>query len=211
MEKIKLSDKYDIFKLRYDGYYSKNNFLERVYQNKSLFANQIEAQSNSLLIQFECDEFNSLNKFIINKISELFSIDTTYVAKSNWIYTQTKNFKMNWMHTHEYLHSSNQTNLKTQYTFVFYIQIPSDIKNDDGNIVFKTEDGILHSFTPNEFDIFIFTGDLPHMAVPTQNSNEDRIVYACNLCFDFSNVITNKRIQFKNMIYKNQNSAKNGN
>jgi len=204
IEEIKISEKYSLYKIRYNKSFSKDDFLKRVNQNKSLFVRESDKNSNSILIQFECDEFTSLDSFVIEIISNLFSIDTTYVAKSSWIYTQTKDFKMNWMHTHEYLHSSNHTNLKTQFTFVFYIQLPSDMNEGEGDIVFKTEDNKLHRFTPNEFDIFIFSGDLPHMAVPTQSSNENRIVYATNLCFDFKQRTSNKRVQFKNIVYKKE-------
>jgi hypothetical protein len=204
IEKINISEKYFLYKMKYNGSFSKTDFLKRVNQNKSLFVNEIDKKSNSLLIQFECDEFTNLDSLVLNAISNLFSIDTTYFAKSSWIYTQTKDFKMNWMHTHEYLHSSNYTNLKTQFTFVFYIQIPIDMKEGEGDIIFKTEDSKLHRITPSEFDIFIFSGDLPHMAVPTQSSDENRIVYATNVCFDFQQRNSNKRVQFKNVIYKKQ-------
>jgi len=204
IEPYKLSEKYTIYKLKYNGIFSKEDFLKRVFQNKSLYAVEKTKRDNSLLIYIDCNEFQNLENFVCDTISSYFNINTSYKAKSSWIYTQNQDFNMNWMHTHEYLHSSNNTNLKTEYTFVFYIQIPNDIKNGEGDIVFKTEDNILHRFTPTEFDIFIFSGDLPHMAIPTQNSKTERIVYASNLSFDFTKKVNtkNNRIRFKNVIYK---------
>lgn len=88
------------------------------------------------------------------------------------------------MHTHDYLESSNRTKLRTQWTFVYYIQVPENMKPGDGDIVFKTEDGNIHTFTPQENDILIFPGDLPHIAMPSQSAKEDRIVFAANFNFD---------------------------
>lgn len=199
VEEIKLSNKYSLFKTKYIGPFTKSDFIKRVNQNESLYTDESDRKLNSVIVHLECDEFKSVDDLILN-LFDTKNIDK--IAKSSWIYTQIKEFKMEWMHTHEYLMSSNQTNLKTQWTYVFYIQIPNDLSNNEGNIIFKTEDGNLHSFKPNENDIFIFSGEIQHMAVPTINSKTKRIVYATNLSFDLDDTIDkNKRIQFKNTIY----------
>jgi hypothetical protein len=109
---------------------------------------------------------------------------------------------MNWMHTHENLFSSNKTNLKTEYTFVFYIQIPNNLKEGEGDIIFKTEDNKLYYYTPEENDILIFSGEIEHMAVPTKSVSEERLVYASNLSFDLNKFVEHKKpIRFKNYIY----------
>ena len=40
-----------------------------------------------------------------------------------------------------------------------------------------------------EGDFFIFPADIRHTAVPTPNSEIDRIVYAGNLCLDVENQV----------------------
>ena len=199
VEEIKLSDKYSLFKTRYTGPFTKNEFIKRVNQNEFIYSNQSDRTLNSVIFHLECNEFKSIDNMVLN-LFDIQSVDK--IGKSSWIYTQIKEFKMEWMHTHEYLFSSNQTNLKTEWTYVFYIQIPTDLSNNEGNIIFKTEDDKLHSFEPNENDIFIFSGDIPHMAVPTTNSETKRIVYASNLSFNLDNKISDsRRIQFKNTIH----------
>mgnify|MGYP000536398704 CR=1 FL=1 len=61
------------------------------------------------------------------------------------------------------------------------------LKEDEGKIVFQDEHGTKHSFLPNVGDIFIFDGDIRHTAIPTPNSNKERIVYAGSYCVDIYN------------------------
>lgn len=203
VEQFNLSEKYKIFKLKYTGRYIKEDFIKRIEQNKELYFYDKDKNSNSLLINFQCDEFNSVDDQIFEILKNLTGNEIDRYAKSSWIYTQTKEFNMNWMHTHEYLFSTNSTKLKTQWTYVFYIQIPPDVKNGEGDIVFKTEDNKLHRFTPEENDILIFSGDILHMAIPTPNSTIDRLVYATNITFDLNNMVNKiEKIAFKRMIRK---------
>lgn len=200
---FKLSEKFTVFKTRYNGNYTKQNFLKRIQQNKNLYFDKQEQEDNSLLLFIDCEEFKSVDDYIISFYKKIKNIKTDYYAKSSWIYTQTNEFKMNWMHTHEYLHSSNKTNLKTQFTYVFYIQIPDNVIGNEGDIIFRTDDKKNFKYTPEENDILIFAGDIQHMAIPTPSAKIDRIVYATNVSYDFNYTIEKeKRVKFKNIIYK---------
>jgi len=197
-----LSKKYKLHKARYNGAYAKDDFKLRIDQNKKLYFYEEDRQSNSLLTFLECKEFFDIDNFVLDIFNKNFGIDTNVYSKSSWIYTQVQSFNMNWMHTHKYIFSSNKTSLKTQYTFVFYIQIPKDLEGGEGNIIFKTEDKKLFSYTPSENDVLIFSGDLEHMAVPNQSAIEDRLVYASNLSFSLEEETTfDTPIKFKNIIY----------
>jgi hypothetical protein len=201
VEQIKLSNNYSIYRFLYDGPYEKKDFLKRIEQNESLYFYDIDKKTNSLTMNIDCDEFKSIDRMVNIFFNETLNCQTEKIAKSSWIYTQIDTFNMDWMHTHEHLESSNRTTLKTQWTYVFYIQIPTDLKKGEGDIVFKTEDDVLHPFTPKENEILIFSGDLPHMAVPTKSSKTKRIVYATNVNFDFNyKNVNNKKIMFRNLI-----------
>ena len=92
------------------------------------------------------------------------------------------------MHKHDYLlYTTEKTKLKTEWTCVFYIQIPENIMEGEGDIIFMTEDKKLHKFTPKENDIIIFPGTLYHMVTPIPNAEVDRIVYASNFNFNLNN------------------------
>jgi hypothetical protein len=58
--------------------------------------------------------------------------------------------------------------------------MPNNLKDDEGNIVFMTEDKNIHKFIPKENDILLFSGKLQHMIIPMPNAEMDRIVYATN-------------------------------
>ncbi len=199
-----LSKEFTVYKTSYQSNFEQKQLLKRIEENKNLLFHKTDKYDNSILFFLECEEFKSIDNFGIEFYKKLKNIEKEYYAKSSWIYTQIKEFNMNWMHTHDYLVSSNKTDLKTQITFVYYIQIPNKTINNEGDIIFKTEDNKLYKYTPKENDMLFFSGDLQHMAVPTPNGEVDRIVYASNITFDFdSKIEKTKRIRFKNIIYNN--------
>lgn len=203
-QEFKLSNEFTVYKTKFENKFEKKQILKRIEENKNLLIKEEDKNDNSIIFFLECEEFDAINQFAISFYKKISNIENDYYAKSSWIYTQIKDFNMNWMHTHKYLVSSNITNLKTQVTFVYYIQLPSKKMNNEGDIIFKTEDNKFFKYTPNENDMLFFSGDLQHMAVPTPNGEIDRIVYAANLNFDFDyKVDENKKIRFKNIIYNN--------
>ena len=134
-------------------------------------------------MNIECEEFKSIDNFFIKSIQSIDNINVDRISKFSWIYTQTKSFSEQWMHAHTKLHRFNKSHLNTQWVCVFYISIPNDMKTDEGNLLFKTEDDKFFSLTPNENEVVIFSGDIQHMTVPNQSSNEDRISYVSNFNF----------------------------
>jgi hypothetical protein len=201
---FRLSNRFTIYKTKFKSQFSKDELIKRIEENKNLYISEKDKTDNSLLFFLECKEFMSIDDFAIDFCKKIYEYDCEYYAKSSWIYTQLKDFKMNWMHTHEYLMSSNLTDLKTDLTFVYYIQIPKEKYDNEGDIIFKTENDLLYKYTPQENDLLFFSGDLPHMANPTPNEEVNRIVYASNLNFDFNHRMNgNKKIKFKDFIYRN--------
>lgn len=198
LEQFNLSKKYSVYRTFYTGEFSKENFLTRVRQNEDLYFYKSFKTENSLDINLSCIEFKSIDDYVISLLKNDLNLNTEKVAKSNWIYIQTPEFDLQWMHTHEFLESTNRTNLRTQWTYVFYVQIPLNLKQGDGNIIFKTEDGNMHTFIPKEKEILIFPGDLLHIATPSQSGKYDRVVYAGNVNLDFKvKNNPNKRVKFE--------------
>jgi hypothetical protein len=196
-EFFNLSKNYTVYKIKYNNSYSKDSFLKRTKENESLYFNRSYKNENSLDIHLECDEFTSVDNQVCKFLNTELNYNIDKVAKSSWVYIQDPEFKLHWMHTHEYLESSNRTKLKTQWTFVFYIQIPPNMKEGDGNIIFESEDKKHHTFIPEVNDIFIFPGDLKHLVMPSQSGTIDRVVYASNLNSDFNyKTESNKKIKF---------------
>jgi len=72
------------------------------------------------------------------------------------------------------------------YTFVCYIQMPNNLIKDDGVLFMEDIDKKIYSILPNEGDILIMKGDLPHVPNYALNSSLDRIVLAGSIRMDFS-------------------------
>lgn len=184
MEIISLSLTEQIYKLVYDGPFTKEDFLFRFEQNRKISTMQ---NVDSVWIEFECNEFKSIDSLIFNTIkNKIIKGDIDYYAKHSWVYTQKKGYNLTYMHQHLILHSStNRSLIKSDYTFTFYVKQPKNLNGDEGKIVFQTENKELHKFLPNEMDIFIFPASLRHTAIPTEKHEETRVVYAGNIAYNF--------------------------
>ena len=186
MEKFKLSDEYVIYKVNHKSVYSKENFIKRIDQNKNII-NQKKDKNVEDRVLIECDEFKSVSDYVVSILEIIEARKINSIAKSSWVYTQKSNFNMV-MHKHDYLlYTTEKTKLKTEWTCVFYIQIPKKLTKGEGDITFMTENKKLHTFTPKENDIIIFPGTLYHMVTPIPSAEIDRIVYASNFNFNFYN------------------------
>lgn len=71
------------------------------------------------------------------------------------------------------------------YTYVYYIQMPNNLKGEDGVLYFKDKNDIEHSILPEEDDLIIMSGDIPHAPNKADDSTKDRIVFAGNVGFKF--------------------------
>ena len=193
MEEVKLSNKYSIYRDTYSGKYSVNEFLELVEFNHN---NTFHSNNNSVWIEIESPVFRSVNnqvKDIIRQIDGRSFVDYAY---HNWVYTQRKGFDLEWMHQHLQVHPPGRSKIQSDYSFTFYLQTTDEISGDEGKIVFETEEGVKHKFLPEVGDIFVFPGDLRHTAIPTPNSNKERIVFAGSFCVD----IFNQKTYGKNLV-----------
>ena len=201
LEQYKLSEKYTVYRTKYSGPYTKQNFIQRVNQNKFLYFENALDNYDSLPTYLQCDEFSSLEAFAVDFLKTKLGLQFYRYIKSSWVYFQTPEYRTEWMHTHEWVESSNRIKVKTNWTFVYYIQIPTNLKGNQGDLIFKTEDKVTHSLTPKENEIIFFPGDLPHMPIPTIGADCNRIVYTTNINYDFNYVReTNKRVHFYNHV-----------
>ena len=180
----KLSKKYSIWIGEYYRQYHQKDFLNAVKLNSSI---AIPNNNNSVWVEINSKVFQSVNDqvkdFLQNKDKRFFE----NFAEHYWVYTQSKGYNQDWMHQHLNVHPSSRSTAQTDYTFTYYIKQLDNLKNNEGSIIFKTEDDVEHIFKPKTNDLFIFPGDLWHKAVPTPKHNEQRIVYAGSLAFDVLN------------------------
>lgn len=71
------------------------------------------------------------------------------------------------------------------YTYVYYVQMPDVMNGEDGVLYFKSKNDITYWIKPEEDDLIIMTGDMPHVPNNSPNSTLDRIVIAGNVGFEF--------------------------
>lgn len=178
-----LSNSFTVYKTNFVNTFSKENFIKRIEENKSLYLENYIKNNHSLELNIECDEFAAVDNFFIKCLNIINKKTTDKISKFSWIYTQTKNFSTEWMHDHKYLHRFNKSYLNTDWVCVYYIQIPNEMLNGEGNLLFKNENDQFFSFTPKENEVIIFNGNLKHMTIPNKNSNENRISYVSNFNF----------------------------
>lgn len=193
MEEVKLSNSYSIYRGKYLGEYPIEEFLKLVEFNHK---NTIHTNNNSVWIEIQSPVFDSINKQVQNIIESISGRSFVNYAYHTWVYTQRKDFNLEWMHQHLQVHPPGRSKIQSDYTFTFYLQTTNEVTGDEGKIVFQTEDGNKHKFFPEVGDIFIFPGDLRHTAIPTPNSNKERIVYAGSFCID----VFNQKSYGKNLV-----------
>ena len=185
IEVFNLSKEHTVYRTKYSAEYAKEDFIRRIAQNKSIITKKINKKVEDRVL-IECNEFDSINRYVVKTLESIEGKKLDKIAKSAWVYTQKSDFSMI-MHKHDFLHyTTEKTSLETKWTCVFYIQIPKNLKEGEGDIVFMTEDKKLHTFTPKENDIIIFSGKLYHMVTPILNAEIDRVVYASNFNFNLN-------------------------
>jgi len=99
-----------------------------------------------------------------------------------------KNYKTNGslvFHNHVELNILNKLP-PPLYTFVCYIQMPDNLSGDDAVLFMEDVDKSVFSILPNEGEILIMKGDLPHVPNYAPSSNIDRMVLAGSIRMDFS-------------------------
>jgi hypothetical protein len=86
-------------------------------------------------------------------------------------------------HTHSDMNAEINTFIPN-YTYVYYIQMPDIMNGDDGVLYFKSENGKEYWILPEEDDLIIMPGNMPHSPSNAPNSMVDRIVLAGNVGFE---------------------------
>jgi len=196
MIKIDLDETTFIYKsnLDFNSKFNKQSFIDKLKIVDTLVESSLPKKKTpgrqSSLSEVYMPELSYINENILEMISTQFGVSNNFAIKS-WVYYSESDNIYSGYHTHETLHPkpiSSLDRLKTDYTFTYYLQMPDNIKNDEGKLFFKTKLNNEISILPQEDDIFIFPADLEHRPEISPNSNKSRIVIAGNVAF-FDNYI----------------------
>ncbi len=144
-------------------------------------------------INIKTPTISILNKKIYNKIFNFLGYNNSIPYYSNeWVYISDSRNEFVKFHTHVY----NDIITKSfDWTFVFYIQMPDNLKKNEGKLSFKTNNGTETSFLPKVGELIMFSSKLLHKPELNPNSNIERIVYAGSLAvLEYDDIKTKKTV-----------------
>lgn len=138
-----------------------------------------ESTSNKLsgiqsLLIIESNEILSLKQKCLNFLNLISNNESGLCFMRNWFYINDS--KTTETFFHEHTKNKEIPNLNIDWTYTFYVQMPNNLKGNEGQLIFKTDDGKLYSILPEEGDLVIFPSNLLHMPELCPNSTKERIV-----------------------------------
>jgi hypothetical protein len=204
MEKIYFDDTTYIWKTKLNLINDKSLFLEEAYQvinsqpnvKSDGFAYKKEWNENldfigEFKIETKLDEVVQIG---INKCKEIYNEKNINYNKINtdaWVnVVRSKNPIQDNFHNGKKYHIHTDINKGNKqfiphYTYVYYIQMPDTMKDNDGVLYFLGKNDIEYWIKPEEDDLIIMEANVPHSPNNAPNSTLDRIVMAGNVGFDF--------------------------
>ena len=86
MEKFKLSNQFTVYRAKYSGDYSREDFIKRILKNKELIVKKTNKGIDEKRFILECDEFKSVDKFTISTLEgiEQRKIEKVAKLKEKW-------------------------------------------------------------------------------------------------------------------------------
>lgn len=189
MEEIILSNEVKIYKTKFISPYPSDRTIEMIRTN--LLVNKRTTDDRihynvgpgiqSPLI-LKCPEIDTIIDHAVNTCRLLYNKDVVGHLIHSWIaVSRNDRTKISW---HKHINFAPPYNfVETDLTFTYYIQMPDNLSNDDGMLLFKTKDDKIHKFLPEENDLFIFSPDLEHVVEWNKESTKERIVLASNIKF----------------------------
>lgn len=209
LEEIQLGPHTKIYRCRYENY-PKDKIIYAVNQNAGLFGQVKPGYGGQSMILMEHPEFTKIKNFAVDKCRTLCNIDEStwdgsYVT-SLWVFHISETLKNYYkyvnevmstkkyysgvrdsFHAHPYILYEHQ-HVKTQWSFCFYLQVPTDLVGEEGKFLIVDEDNNIFSMEVNEGDVIFFQPSVWHRPHPIPNSKQERISICGNITFDTPNL-----------------------
>jgi hypothetical protein len=203
MEKITFEDDIFLYKTKIDSY----DFQKAVLNECNTFL--LDKTSKRDNYSFYGGSFFDLKKDFISKTFmeeavKMCLLECTNLAKKDnikfnivhfgsWINVvkrgnpKQRNFKKNdevSLHNHVDL-QKNDGLFYPKYTFVYYLQMPDNLENNEGTLIIGGKEDRRYYIMPEVSDLIIMDGKLEHSPNKSPNSTKDRIVIAGNVGFEY--------------------------
>jgi hypothetical protein len=126
----------------------------------------------------------------INQCKQLYEDKFNKVYTSAWvnIVRSKEPVQPKFMNSKYHIHTDLQLKIDSffpHYTYVYYIQMPDVMFDEDGVLYIQGMDEVEYWIRPEEDDLIILPGHLPHAISPAFYSTIDRIVMAGNVGFEY--------------------------
>jgi hypothetical protein len=190
MDIIELDGSVKIYKTRIP--FNKEELIKELYFNMDFnrfeSAKDTAGRESQLIITSKNIEY--VKSKAVNFITEnLLGNKTVNYFQRNWVYVNDKNASyVRW-----HVHSDNVSKvIQNDWTYTFYVQMPDNLKNNEGKISFKIDE-TEYNILPEEGDLLVFPASLLHKPELSPMSTKERIVMAGNFVELDVNKILEKR------------------
>jgi hypothetical protein len=194
MEKIKLGDEITLYRVDYNPTFSKEQTLNSISE---LIKLQPENEGSDAFTYLknkftEIDEIEKVGIDICVNIAKQEELKFTNYNNDTWVNrVKTKNPVQRFgtilfghpYHNHDDINKNMLRHTPT-YTFIYYLQMPDNLQNDEGHLVLKDSTGNVYSILPKEGEFLIHGSNIDHYPKEASNSNKDRFVIAGNVGFE---------------------------
>jgi hypothetical protein len=172
-----------------------SNVKNDAYSYK-IISNSDANSTGELQIQKEMNKISHIGINYCKEIHNKVGLRYNKINLDTWVnVVRSKNptqlqFKHKELKHIDKFHSHTELNKKSKlffphYTYVYYIQMPDVMEEEDGVLYFKGRNGNEYWIRPEEDDLIIMEADMPHAPNNAPNANIDRIVLAGNVGFDY--------------------------
>ena len=191
MEKIKLGDHINLYKVSYTPVSSKEDTLKSISE---LIQLQPENEGSDAYTYLN-NKFKEIDEIERKGIEICLEIEGANLNKPYYYDTWVNRVKskdpvqrfgaMIFGHPYHNHTEINKTMLRhdPKYTFIYYVQMPDNLQDDEGCLVLKDIKGEVYSILPKEGEFIIHESSIDHYPKEAERSTKDRIVVAGNVGF----------------------------
>jgi hypothetical protein len=210
IEEIKLGEHIVIYRSVYPNEYSKDKMIYAVKQNEEMFGYTKEGYGGQSVLFMDTPEFTKIKNYGIEVCKTLSNLNETnwdgsYLIKS-WAFhisEQLKEYYRNASYALKYKRNTQELkdsyhrhpfvmdeypNVKNDWSFCFYLQIPSDLTADEGKFTIIDEEDNVFAIEVKEGDMLFFKPEVAHRPHPIPNSAQERISICSNITFRLPNL-----------------------
>ena len=138
----------------------------------------------------ELNEIENKGIDICLEIAKQENISYTNHNYNSWINRVRKQNPVQYLFAKEPYHNHVELNegsgrFEPKYTFIYYLQMPNNLQNDEGHLVLKDTKGNVYSILPKENEFLIHQSNIDHYPKHAPNSTFDRFIIATNVGFEY--------------------------